>query len=70
MGAVHHFNRPGEMQGAGGFLLGGRNTESVSIFPDPQRMNVQVIQAAYVKIGLNPSKRDIFPRLLRQVHSP
>jgi hypothetical protein len=71
LAAVNHFNLPDEMQGAQvDFFWAVGAPSPFPFFRDPQRKNVPVIQVAYAGIGLEPNKRDIFMRLLRQVHSP
>ena len=71
LATVYHFNLPDEMQGAqADFFWAVGAPSPFPFFRDPQRKNVQVIQVAYAGIGLGPNKRDIFMRLLRQVHSP
>jgi hypothetical protein len=68
---VNHFNLPDEMQGAhADFFWAVGAPSPFPFFRDPQRKNVPVIQVAYAGIGLGPDKRDVFMRLLRQVHSP
>lgn len=68
--AVNHFNLPDDMQGAQvDFFWAVGAPTPFPFFRDPQRKNVQLIQLAYAGIGLGPDKRDIFMRLLRQVHS-
>jgi hypothetical protein len=68
---VDHFNLPDEMRGAQpDFFWAVGAPNPFPFFRDPQRKNVQVIQVAYAGLGLGPNKRDIFLRLLRQVHSP
>ncbi len=68
---VNHFNLPDEMQGAqADFFWAVGAPSPFPFFRDPQRKNVPVIQVAYGGIGLGPDKRDVFMRLLRQVHSP
>jgi hypothetical protein len=70
LATVDHFNLPDEMQGAQpDFFLAVGAPSPFPFFWDPQRKNVQVIEVAYAGIGLGPNKRDIFMRLLRQVHS-
>ena len=70
MTAVDHFNLPDEMQGAqADFFWAVGAPSPFPFFRDPQRKNVPVIQVAYAGIGLGPDKRDVFMRLLRQVHS-
>ena len=71
LATVDHFNLPDQMQGAQtDFFLALGAPSPFPFFLDPQRKNVQVIEVAYAGIGLGPNKRDIFLRLLRQVHSP
>jgi hypothetical protein len=71
LATVNHFNLPDEMQGAqADFFWAVGAPSPFPFFRDPQRKNVPVIQVAYAGIGLGPDKRDIFMRLLRQVHSP
>ena len=71
LAAVDRFNLPDEMQGAqADFFWAVGAPSPFPFFRDPQRKNVPVIQVAYAGIGLGPDKRDIFMRLLRQVHSP
>ena len=71
LATVNHFNLPDEMQGAqADFFWAVGAPSPFPFFRDPQRKNVPVIQVAYAGIGLGPNKRDIFMRLLRQVHSP
>jgi hypothetical protein len=68
---VNHFNLPDEMQGTQvDFFWAVGAPSPFPFFRDPQRKNVPVIQVAYAGIGLGPDKRDIFMKLLRQVHSP
>src|SRR5713101_6312861 len=70
LATVKHFNLPDEMQGAqADFFWAVGAPSPFPFFRDLQRKNVQVIQVAYAGIGLWPDKRDIFMRLLRQVHS-
>ena len=67
---VNHFNLPDEMQGAqADFFWAVGAPSPFPFFRDPQRKNVPLIQVAYAGIGRGPDKRDIFMRLLRQVHS-
>src|SRR5467141_2327481 len=67
---VNHFNLPDEMQGAqADFFWAVGAPSPFPFFRDPQRKNVPLIQVAYAGIGLGSDKRDIFMRLLRQVHS-
>src|SRR5713101_2562275 len=71
LATVNHFNLPDEMQGAqADFFWAVGAPSRFPFFRDPQRKNVPVIQVAYAGIGLGADKRDIFMRLLRQVHSP
>ena len=71
LATVDHFNLPDEMQGAqADFFWAVGAPSPFPFFRDPQRKNVPLIQVAYAGIGLGPNKRDIFMRLLRQVHSP
>jgi len=71
LATVDHFNLPDETQGAQpDFFWAVGAPSPFPFFRDPQRKNVQVIQVAYAGLGLGPNKRDIFLRLLRQVHSP
>src|SRR5713226_3391968 len=71
LATVDHFNLPDEMQGSqADFFWAVGAPSPFPFFRDPQRKNVPVIQVAYAGIGLGPDKRDIFMRLLRQVHSP
>jgi hypothetical protein len=71
LATVDHFNLPDELQGAQPDFFWAVGAPSPFPFlRDPQRKNVEVIQVAYAGIGLGPNKRDIFLRLLRQVHSP
>jgi len=71
LATVNHFNLPDEMQGAQpDFFWAVGAPSPFPFFQDPQRKNVQVIEVAYAGIGLGPNKREIFLRLLRQVHSP
>jgi hypothetical protein len=71
LATVNHFNLPDEMQGAQvDFFWAVGAPSPFPFFRDPQRKNVPVIQVAYSGIGLGPDKRDIFMRLLRQVHAP
>jgi hypothetical protein len=71
LATVNHFNLPDEMQGAqADFFWAVGAPSPFPFFRDPQRKNVPVIQVAYAGLGLGPDKRDIFMRLLRQVHSP
>ena len=71
LATVDHFNLPGGMQGAqADFFWAVGAPSPFPFFRDPQRKNVPVIQVAYGGIGLGPDKRDVFMRLLRQVHSP
>jgi hypothetical protein len=71
LATVEHFNFPDEMQGAqADFFLAVGAPSPFPFFLDPQRKNVQVIEVSYAGIGLGPNKRDIFLRLLGQVHSP
>src|SRR6266851_9341536 len=68
---LDHFNLPDETQGAQpDFFWAVGAPSPFPFFLDPQGKNVQVIQMAYAGIGLGPNKRDIFLRLLRQVHLP
>ncbi len=68
---VNHFNLPDELQGAQADFFWAVGAPSPFPFVrDPQRKNVPVIQVAYAGIGLGANKRDVFLRLLRQVHSP
>ncbi len=70
LATVDHFNLPDEMQGTqADFFWAVGAPSPFPFFRDPQRKNVQVIQVAYAGLGLGPNKRDIFLRLLRQVHS-
>ena len=70
LATVNHFNLPDEMQGAqADFFWAVGAPSPFPFFRDPQRKNVPLIQVAYAGIGLGPDKRDIFMRLLRQVHS-
>jgi len=70
LATVDHFNLPDEMQGAqADFFLAVGAPSPFPFFRDQQRKNVPLIQVAYAGIGLGPDKRDIFMRLLRQVHS-
>ncbi len=67
---VNHFNLPDEMQGAqADFFWAVGAPSPFPFFRDPQRKNVPLIQVAYAGIGLGADKRDIFMRLLRQVHT-
>jgi hypothetical protein len=71
LATVDRFNLPDEMQGAqADFFWAVGAPSPFPFFRDPQRKNVPVIQVAYAGIGLGPDKRDIFMRLLRQVHAP
>jgi len=71
LATVNHFNLPDEMQGMQvDFFWAVGAASPFPFFRDPQRKNVPVIQVAYSGIGLGPDKRDIFMRLLRQVHAP
>src|SRR5712692_4889 len=71
LATVDHFNLPDETQGTQpDFFWAVGAPSPFPFFRDPQRKNVQVIQMAYAGIGLGPNKRDIFLRLLRQVHLP
>jgi hypothetical protein len=71
LATVNHFNLPDEMQGMqADFFWAVGAPSPFPFFRDPQRKNVPVIQIAYAGIGLGPDKRDVFMRLLRQVHSP
>jgi hypothetical protein len=71
LATVDHFNLPDELQGAQvDFFWAVGAPSPFPFFRDPQRKNVQLIQVAYAGIGLGANKRDIFMRLLRQVHSP
>jgi hypothetical protein len=71
LATVDHFNLPNEMQGSQtDFFWAVGAPSPFPFFRDPQRKNVPVIQVAYAGIGLGPDKRDIFMRLLRQVHAP
>jgi hypothetical protein len=71
LATVDQFNLPDEMQGAQpDFFLAVGAPSPFPFFWDPQGKNVQVIEVAYAGIGLGPNKRDIFMRLLRQVHLP
>jgi hypothetical protein len=71
LATVNHFNLPDEMQGSQADFFWALGAPSpFPFFRDPQRKNVPVIQVAYAGIGLGPDKRDIFMRLLRQVHAP
>jgi hypothetical protein len=71
LATVYDFNLPDEMQGAqADFFWAVGAPSPFPFFRDPQRKNVQVFQVAYAGIGLGPDKRDVFMRLLRQVHSP
>src|SRR5260370_15632482 len=70
LATVNHFNLPDEMQGAqADFFWAVGAPSPFPFFRDPQRKNVPLIQVAYAGIGLGPDKRDIFMRVLRQVHS-
>ena len=70
LATVDHFNLPDEMQGTqADFFWAVGAPSPFPFFRDPQRKNVQVMQVAYAGLGLGPNKRDIFLRLLRQVHS-
>jgi hypothetical protein len=70
LATVDHFNLPDETQGTQADFFWAVGAPSPFPFlRDPQRKNVQVIQVAYAGLGLGPNKRDIFLRLLRQVHS-
>jgi len=70
LATVDHFNLADETQGAqADFFWAVGAPSPFPFFRDPQRKNVQVIQVAYAGLGLGPNKRDIFLRLLRQVHS-
>jgi hypothetical protein len=67
---VNHFNLPDEMQGAqADFFWAVGAPSPFPFFRDPQRKNLPLIQVAYAGIVLGSDKRDIFMRLLRQVHS-
>src|SRR5437667_172854 len=69
LATVNHFNLPDEMQGAQvDFFWAVGAPSPFPFLQDPQRKNVPLIQVAYAGIGLGPDKRDIFMRLLRQVH--
>jgi hypothetical protein len=71
LATVNHFNLPDEMQGAqADFFWAVGAPSPFPFFRDPQRKNIPLIQVAYAGIGLGPDKRDIFMRLLRQVHRP
>src|SRR6266403_1408262 len=71
LATVNHFNLPDEMQGAQvDFFWAVGAPSPFPFLRDPQRKNVPLIQVAFAGIGLGPAKRDIFLRLLRQVHSP
>jgi len=71
LATVDHFNLPDGMQGSqADFFWAVGAPSPFPFFRDPQRKNVPVIQVAYAGIGLGLNKRDIFLRLLRQVHSP
>jgi hypothetical protein len=71
LATVNRFNLPDEMQGTQvDFFWAVGAPSPFPFFRDPQRKNVPVIQVAYSGIGLGPDKRDIFMRLLRQVHAP
>jgi hypothetical protein len=71
LATVNHFNLPDEMEGAqADFFWAVGAPSPFPFFRDPQRKNVPVIQVAYAGIGLGPDKRDVFMKLLRQVHSP
>jgi hypothetical protein len=70
LATVDHFNLPDEMQGAqADFFLAVGAPSPFPFVLDRQRKNVPLIEVAYAGIGLGPDKRDIFLRLLRQVHS-
>src|SRR6266849_4890332 len=70
LATVDRFNLPDETQGAQpDFFWAVGAPSPFPFFRDPQRKNVQLIQVAYAGLGLGPNKRDIFLRLLRQVHS-
>ncbi len=70
LATAQQFDLPDEMQGAQpDFFWAVGAPSPFPFFRDPQRKNVQVIEVAYAGIGLGPNKRDIFLRLLRQVHS-
>lgn len=56
--------------GTAGFFWAVGAPSTCPFLRDPQSKNVSLIQVAYAGIGLGPDKRDIFMRLLRQVHSP
>src|SRR6266403_4893456 len=71
LATVDRFNLPDETQGAQpDFFWAVGAPSPFPFFREPQRKNVQLIQVAYAGLGLGPNKRDIFLRLLRQVHSP
>ncbi len=71
LATVDRFNLPDETQGAQPDFFWAVGAPSPFPFlRDPQRKNVQVIQVAYAGLGLGANKRDIFLRLLRQVHAP
>src|SRR5467141_3649062 len=70
LATVDHFNLPDAMQGAqADFFWAVGAPSPFPFYRDRQRKNVPVIQVAYASIGLGPNKRDIFMKLLRQVHS-
>ena len=69
LATVDHFNLPDEIQGAQvDFFWAVGAPSPFPFFRDPQRKNVPLIQVAFAGIGLGPAKRDIFMRMLRQVH--
>jgi hypothetical protein len=69
LATVDHFNLSDETQGAqADFFWAVGAPSPFPFFRDPQRKNVLVIQVAYAGLGLGPNKRDIFLRLLRQIH--
>jgi len=71
LATVDHFNLPDAMQGAqADFFWAVGAPTPFPFYRDRQRKNVPVIQVAYASIGLEPNKRDIFMKLLRQVRSP
>jgi hypothetical protein len=71
LATVNHFNLPDDMQGAQlDFFWAVGAPTPFPFLREPQNKNVQVIEVAYAGLGLGPNKRDVFMRLLRQIHSP
>jgi hypothetical protein len=71
LATVDHFNLPDELQGVQvDFFLAVGAPSPFPFVLDRQRKNVPLIEVAYAGIGLEPNKRNVFMRLLRQVRSP